>query len=59
MEALRTTWARRAFGAEGGEQVLALLDLGFEVMRRTLYTGGLNFTNWGLFIETSTAPGTS
>jgi hypothetical protein len=51
VEALRTTWARRAFGEEGGEQVLALLDLGFEVMRRTLYAGGLNFTNWGLFIE--------
>jgi hypothetical protein len=51
VEALRTTWARRTFGAEGGEQVLALLDLGFEVMRRTLYADGINFTNWGLFIE--------
>jgi hypothetical protein len=51
VEALRTKWARRTFGEEGGEQVLALLGLGFEVMRRTLYAGGLNFTNWGLFIE--------
>jgi hypothetical protein len=28
-----------------------LLDLGFEVMRKSLYADGINFTNWGLFIE--------
>ena len=27
------------------------MDLGFEVMRKSLYADGINFTNWALFIE--------
>ena len=51
VEQVRGAWARRAFGAEAGSIVLDLLDLGFDVMRKTLYADGINFTNWGLFIE--------
>jgi len=51
VEKLRADWARRNFGEEAGPIVLRLLDLGFEVMRKSLYADGINFTNWGLFIE--------
>jgi hypothetical protein len=51
VEQLRKTWARRLFGGEGGPRALELMDLSFEVMRKSLYADGLNFTNWGLFIE--------
>jgi hypothetical protein len=51
VEALRTTWARRNFGDEGGPIVLQLMDLQFDVMRKSLYADGINFTNWALFIE--------
>ena len=51
VEKLRNDWARREFGAEAGPKVLDLLDLGFDVMRKSLYADGINFTNWGLFIE--------
>lgn len=51
VETLRASWARRQFGPEAGPEVLALLDLGYEVMRKSLYADGINFTNWGLFIE--------
>jgi hypothetical protein len=51
VEQLRETWARRQFGAEAGPIILSLLDLGYEVMRKTLYADGMSFTNWSLFIE--------
>jgi len=51
VERLRTTWARRNFGDEGGPAVLQLMDLQFDVMRKSLYADGINFTNWALFIE--------
>lgn len=51
VEKLRTTWARRHFGPDAGPKILELLDLGYEVMRKSLYADGINFTNWGLFIE--------
>jgi hypothetical protein len=51
VESHRVRWARRTFGDEGGALVLDLLDLGFDVMRKTLYAGGINFTNWGLIVE--------
>jgi hypothetical protein len=51
VERLRRTWARRNFGDEGGPLVLQLMDIGFEVMRKSLYADGINFTNWALFIE--------
>jgi hypothetical protein len=51
VEGLRKTWARRNFGDEGGPLVLQLMDIGFDVMRKSLYADGINFTNWALFIE--------
>ena len=51
VEKLRTAWARRQFGADAGPKVLALLDIGYDVMRKSLYADGINFSNWGLFIE--------
>lgn len=50
-ERLRRMWARRNFGDEGGPLVLQLMDIGFDVMRKSLYADGINFTNWALFIE--------
>ncbi len=35
VEEMRDIWARRRFGSEAGPQVLALLDLGFDGMRKT------------------------
>jgi hypothetical protein len=51
VEHLRRAWARRNFGDEGGPLVLQLMDIGFDVMRKSLYADGINFTNWALFIE--------
>ena len=51
VDKLRRIWAVSHFGAEAGPKILDLLDLGYDVMRKSLYADGINFTNWGLFIE--------